>query len=221
MNLLAIDTSSNACSVALLYEDGVSEEHVVEPREHTRILMPMIRKVLGKRTVSDLDAIVIGNGPGSFIGMRIGAAVAQGLCYGANLPIIPVSSLAAVAAEVFAGYDGERVVVVQDARMHEVYCCTYHRAKDGLPAAAMDECILPVGPLPLGDGGFLAAGAAWKRYPELPAANAHCVTDIVPVECPRARVLLTLAAAGGKPIAAETLVPAYLRSKVADEPGTS
>jgi tRNA threonylcarbamoyladenosine biosynthesis protein TsaB len=168
--------------------------------------------------VSDLDAIVLGNGPGSFIGMRIGAAVAQGLCYGANLPIIPVSSLAAVAAEVFTDHDGERVVVVQDARMHEVYCCTYHRGKDGLPAAEMDERILPVGPLPLREGSYLGAGAAWKRYPELAAANAGSVTDIVPVDCPRARVLLSLAAAAGKPIPAETLVPAYLRSKVADEP---
>jgi len=221
MNLLAIDTSSSACSVAMVFEGEVSEEHLVEPREHTRILMPMIRRVLGERAVSDLDAVVLGNGPGSFIGMRIGAAVAQGLCYGANLPVIPVSSLAAVAAEVFTDHDGERVVVVQDARMHEVYCCTYRRGKDGLPAAAMDERILPVGPLPLRDGSYLGAGAAWKRYPELAAANAGSVTGIVPVDCPRARFLLNLATAGGKPIPAEALVPAYLRSKVADQPGPS
>ena len=105
MKLLAIDTSSHACSVALRIGDAVTEDHTVEPREHTRILVPMISALLeeGGIAAADLDAIVLGNGPGSFIGMRIGASVAQGLCHGAGIKLIPVSSLAAVAAEVFAG----------------------------------------------------------------------------------------------------------------------
>ncbi|MCH8335592.1 MAG: tRNA (adenosine(37)-N6)-threonylcarbamoyltransferase complex dimerization subunit type 1 TsaB, partial [Proteobacteria bacterium] len=89
MNLLAIDTSSNACSVAVQVGDENIEKHVVEPREHTKILVPMIEELLQEAGVvlSDLDAVVLGNGPGSFIGMRIGASVAQGICHGAGLRI--------------------------------------------------------------------------------------------------------------------------------------
>ena len=84
----------------------------------------MIRGVLDEAGVPnsrDLDAIVLGNGPGSFIGMRIAASVAQGLAYGAGLNIVPVSSLAAVAAEVMAETGADRVIVAQDAHMNEVY----------------------------------------------------------------------------------------------------
>jgi len=95
MKLLALDTSSNACSVSLQLGEDVIENHVVGAREHTRILMPMIRGVLedGAVSLAELDAIVLGNGPGSFIGMRIGASVAQGLAHGAGINIVPVSSL--------------------------------------------------------------------------------------------------------------------------------
>ena len=100
MNLLAIDTSSLACSVALRAGDALIERHEEQAREHTRLLTPMIMEVLAESGMNlpQLDAIVLGNGPGSFIGMRIAASVAQGLAHGAGLSIVPVSSLAAVAA---------------------------------------------------------------------------------------------------------------------------
>ena len=84
--LLAIDTSSVACTVAASNGDAVVERHVEQPREHTRLLMPMIREVLNESEIAltDLDAIVLGNGPGSFIGMRIAASVSQGLAHGAQ-----------------------------------------------------------------------------------------------------------------------------------------
>ena len=91
MKLLAIDTSSVACTVAVSNGDAVIERHVEQPREHTRLLMPMIREVLAESEVAltDLDAIVLGNGPGSFIGMRIAASVSQGLAHGAGLMARP------------------------------------------------------------------------------------------------------------------------------------
>ena len=94
MRLLAIETSSEACSVALQDGEVIREQHRIEPREHTRILLPMIRQLLDESglVAKDLDAVVLGNGPGSFIGMRISASVAQGLCFGAGLPLVPVSS---------------------------------------------------------------------------------------------------------------------------------
>ena len=96
MNLLALDTSSIACSVAVRSDGRIFKQHEEQPREHTRLLMPMIRSVLFDAEVdlSDLDGIVLGNGPGSFIGMRIAASVAQGLAFGAGLKIAPVSSMA-------------------------------------------------------------------------------------------------------------------------------
>ncbi len=102
MNLLAIDTSSDACSVALQSGDEINEQFVVQPKEHTNILIPMIKDLLYDAGVDmqELDAIVLGNGPGSFIGMRIAASVAQGLAFASGLKIVPVSSMAAVAAEV-------------------------------------------------------------------------------------------------------------------------
>ena len=104
MNLLALDTSSIACSVAVRIDSRIYKQHEEKPREHTRLLMPMIRSALIDADVElcDLDGIVLGNGPGSFIGMRIAASVAQGLAFGAGLKIAAISSMAAVAAEVGA-----------------------------------------------------------------------------------------------------------------------
>ena len=93
MRLLAIDTSSDACSVALQVGAETIDKHVVEPRAHTKILIPMVEELLRDAdvTLAELDAVVVGNGPGSFIGMRLGASGAQGICHGAGLQIVPVS----------------------------------------------------------------------------------------------------------------------------------
>ena len=161
MNLLAIDTTSNACSVAVQVGDQNFEKHVVEPREHTKILVPMIEELLQAAGValSDLDAVVLGNGPGSFIGMRIGASVAQGICHGAGLRIVPVSSLAAIAAEVICEHGAEKILVAQDARMHQIYLGRFHADIGRLPLADNEEVICGIGPLTVPNGDYVAAGA--------------------------------------------------------------
>jgi len=138
---LGLDTSSLACTVAVRVGDQLVECYEEKPREHTRMLMPMIREVLEEAGVelADLDGIVLGNGPGSFIGMRIAASVAQGLAFGAGLNIIPVSSLAAVAAEVLDKSDTEQVAVAQDAHMNEVYLGLFARGANELPQPVCDE----------------------------------------------------------------------------------
>ena len=223
MNLLAIDTSSNACSVAVQVGDENIEKHVVEPREHTKILVPMIEELLQEAGVvlSDLDAVVLGNGPGSFIGMRIGASVAQGICYGAGLRIVPVSSLAAIAAEVICEHGAEKILVAQDARMHEVYLGRFHADAGGLPLADNEEVICGIGPLTVPTADYVAAGAGWSKYPELLAQNRHLISATAEVIYPRARYLLRLgddAKQAGRAIPPGALVPAYIRSKVADIP---
>lgn len=227
MRLLALDTSSVACSAALMVDEVVTERHEEQPREHTRLLIPMLRALLAESdlTLRQLDAIVLGNGPGSFIGMRIGASVAQGLAFGAGLDIVPVSSLAAVAAEVFATREAAVVVVAQDAHMQEVYLGTFLRGEAGLPVAAAPECLHGLGAIdqsPVTPAGpCIAAGDGWRRYPAFLAANSACFDELADVSYPRARYLLgpgMAALAAGGALAARDVVPAYLRQTVATPP---
>ena len=227
MKLLALDTSSAACSVALTVDGKTSDRHVTEHREHTRLLIPMIRELLEESTTSpeDLDALVLGNGPGSFIGLRIAASVAQGLAHGAGLDIVPVSSMAAVAAEVFSKQAADIVVVAQDARMQQVYLASYRLDALGLPVVDSAERIATQAEIPeleRGDGSHrVAAGAGWQRYPDLLAANRGRLDAVSDVEHPAARYLLPLGAAlyrDGAAIAPQDVVPAYLRHTVATPP---
>jgi tRNA threonylcarbamoyladenosine biosynthesis protein TsaB len=227
MNLLAIDTSSDACSVALQLSDDVFGQHVIKAREHTKILIPMIRSLLGDADIGleELDAIVLGNGPGSFIGMRIAASVAQGLAFASGLGIVPVSSMAAVAAEVIDTHLASGVVVAQDARMNEAYLGIYRVDDEGLPVAVAEEAVQTIEKIegldehPLSD--FFAAGLAWHRYPEFLELNRAQIAQAVDVHYPNARYLLGLGARGchsDEAINPENVVPAYIRTKVATPP---
>lgn len=224
MKRLALDTSSLACSVALRVDDAEFERHEETPREHTRLLMPMIRSVLDEAgcDLPSLDAIVLGNGPGSFIGMRIAASVAQGLAHGAGLRIAPVSSLAAVAAQVFSESDASRVAVAQDAHMSEVYLGLYERGADALPQPLAAERLHAGAVIAeLDEGGdCVAAGHGWIRYPDFLCSNAGRVSGPPEVLHPRAKFLLALSA-GSDLLEPQDIEPAYLRSKVAARPGES
>lgn len=227
MKLLAVDTSSVACSVALQVGHAVTEGHEEQAREHTRLLMPMIRELLDEAgtSVGDLDAIVLGNGPGSFIGMRIAAAVAQGLAYGGGIGIVPVSSLAAVAAQVFAETDAAGVAVTQDAHMQEVYLGLFARGERDSPVAVTAERLQGQTAIDELEGrhttGWIAAGYGWTRYPALLAANEALLQGVSPVLYPRARYLLGLARPDldrGTILDPRDIDPAYLRQKVAEKP---
>jgi len=225
MKLLALDTSSLACSVALQIDDEVFDRHEEQAREHTRLLVPMIQEVLGQGgvTLSELDAIVLGNGPGSFIGMRIAASVAQGLAFGAGLRIVPVSSLLAVAAEVMIVDDATHVAVCQDAHMNEVYLGLYER-DDGLSLSLGAERLHGQGTiseLQNDPARFTAAGSGWQRYPALLEANKGLLAGTSAVLLPSARFLLPSGCAlleSGAAVEPQELVPAYLRQTVAQKP---
>jgi len=227
MKLLAVETSSIACSVALQVGEEMQQRHVVEAKAHTRILLPMIRTLLGEANlqVGDLDALVVGNGPGSFIGMRIGASVVQGLAFAAGLNIIPISSLAAIAAEVFRNHDGSHVAVTQDARMKQVYLGCFVRGDADLPVPLGKERIHDVNDIGMLEGyrdvSWLAAGAGWQQYPSLIASQNAEVTAVPDILLPRASHLLGIAHGlydSGQSIPPEQLQPAYLRDQVAVPP---
>lgn len=228
MKLLALDTSSVACSVALQIGDDRVERHEEQPREHTRLLMPMIESLLADAgaSLSDLDAIVLGNGPGSFIGMRIAASVAQGLAFGASLQIVPVSSMAAVAARVIAEHGASDVIVAQDAHMQEVYLGIYRPGPAGNPDATIPERLHGLSAIaelePSSDRSRFGAGYGWQRYPELLVANRDRVSNVVEILHPHATDLLglaTIALENGGAVEPQNIVPAYLRHKVAEKPG--
>ena len=230
MRLLAIDTSSTACSVALSVGSVVFERHEEQAREHTRLVTPMIRSVLSEGGVEpgDLEAIVLGNGPGSFIGMRIAASVAQGLAHGAGLGIAPVSSLAAVAAEVFAETDANEVIIAQDAHMNEVYLGGYRRGDANYPEPVFPERLHGQVVIAELEGtaarGRAAAGFGWRRYPQLASVNAPYIDKQLDFLYPRARFLLPLGAMSlqlGKIVDPKDIMPAYLRNKVAEKPPAS
>jgi tRNA threonylcarbamoyladenosine biosynthesis protein TsaB len=221
---LALDTSSLACTVAVRIGDQLVERYEEKPREHTRLLMPMIREVLEEAGagLADLDGIVLGNGPGSFIGMRIAASVAQGLAFGASLNIIPVSSLAAVAAEVLDKSKAEQVAVAQDAHMNEVYLGLFSRGAGSLPQPVNDERLQGksvIEELSVAGPRYTIAGQGWQRYPELLAANETWIGEQSDVLFPRATYLLALSefSTAIDPI---DIQPAYLRQKVAEAPGS-
>ena len=228
MNLLAIDTSSVACSVALSLGDQIYERHAEQAREHTQLLVPMIEQLLkeGAASLADLDAFVLGNGPGSFIGMRISASLVQGMAFGVSKPVIPVSSMLAVAEAVFDERDCDEVIVAQDAHMNEVYLGRYTRAPNGAVTPRIEEQLHEQARISaLGDDiERVAAGAGWRLYPDLLAANESVLSEISGQLHPSARYLLPSASRSfdnGGSIDPADISPSYLRLKVATPSGRS
>ena len=223
MKLLALDTSSLACSVALQLGDALICRHEEQAREHTRLLVPMIEDVLreGEIRSSDLDAVVLGNGPGSFIGMRIATSVAQGLAHGVGIPIAPVSSMLAVAAAVMEAEGAQAVAVCQDAHMDEVYLGLYAAGDEQLPKLLGAERLhgqAVISELELEPGRFTAAGLGWQRYQRLLETNRTWLGAVSSVSHPSARYLLPTGRAiveSGATVDPQDVVPAYLRHTVA------
>ena len=215
--ILALDTATDACSVALDLDGAIHGEFVIEPRRHTHLLLPMVERVLAQAgvTLSSLDAIAFGRGPGSFAGIRIATGAAQGLALGADLPLLPVSTLAAMAVSARAQGGGHtRVLTALDARMDEVYWGAWD-ITDRLPRALLEESVRPpaqaVAPA---TGPWLGVGSGWRYAQQMPAELQAEVVDRT-LECyPDARAMLVLAnaqLAAGEGVAPEQALPVYLR----------
>ncbi len=224
MKLLALDTSSEGCSAALLVDGELSERFELAPRGHTRLLMPMVRELLAERQLApvELDALAFACGPGSFTGLRIATGVVQGLAWGLDIPVVPVSSLASVALGAIETMDlgsEQGVAVAFDARMHEVYWGCFV-CRDGRPVAVADERVCPPGLVTLPDGvsPWHGAGQGWRFRDQMPAAVAEGMTDIDESLVPRAAWVARLAEVGyrdGQAVPAERAQPVYIRDEVA------
>ena len=225
MKLLALDTSTEACSAALLLDHTLHERFEIAPGAHSRLILPMIEDLCTQAGVRlhDLDALVFGRGPGSFTGVRIAASVVQGLAYGADLPVIPVSSLAALAQGAWQLHHWPRVLAALDARMGEVYWGAFECGADGVMRAVQDECVIaPDQVIAPQQGEWQGAGPGWAAYTTV--LQARCGERVAHFDgqvFPRAAYLLPIAAVEfqrGAVVNAEHALPVYLRDQVAQRP---
>lgn len=224
--LLAIETSAESCSVALDVGGEVREFFEHAPMKHAELILPAVSGLLAEAGIraADLDAIAFGRGPGSFTSLRIGIGVVQGLAWGAQLPVVPVSSLAAVAQGAVAGQGPQsasprRVLVAMDARMGEVFHAAFAVGADGLVEAVGEERVSAPGDVHV-DGEWVAAGNGFERYEAL-AALAEGASGRYPDLWPRAAAVLSLAGrwlASNEPLPAHRAQPVYIRNDVAEKP---
>ena len=224
MRILALDTSTEACSVALLLDGEMHLRAEITERSHADLVLPMVDALLAEAglTLGDLDGLAFGRGPGAFTGLRIAAGVVQGLAFGASLPVVPVSSLAAVAVQVPAA-PGESVLVCNDARMGEVYWGVFRRGDDGLVSALAAEAVSR--PALVGEGApsaTHAAGNALSRHPGLAERLAAQGMTLHEGLLPLADAVARLGARGlaaGEGLPADQALPVYVRDDVARPPG--
>lgn len=221
--LLALDTSTEACSVAYCDDRGVVERFVEAPREHMQRLLPMVDELLGERGVAlrDLDAIAFARGPGSFTGLRICLGVVQGLAFGADLPVIPVSTLAALAQSAIEAHAlavRSHVLSAIDARMDEVYWGWFQCGDDGLVRAVGDERLgapETVTPIEAAAAQCFGVGSGWNYGARMPrSACAMIDASLLPRAGAVARLAVPLWAAGAT-VSADQALPVYLRDNVA------
>jgi tRNA threonylcarbamoyladenosine biosynthesis protein TsaB len=224
MKILAIDTATEACSAALLCNDAVLTRELVAPQGHTRLILPMVSELLAEAGISitELDAIAFGRGPGSFTGVRIGIGAAQGLAFGAEVPLIGVSTLQMLAQGVYRRQQAERVVSAIDARMNEIYLGAF-ALQDGRMQPLLDEAVI----LPEQAAEFLssleimgsvAVGTGFCSYTELAAQLSLLSTDSeLELNLPCAQDMLPQAVAAfnaGEYCDPSLATPVYLRDKV-------
>jgi tRNA threonylcarbamoyladenosine biosynthesis protein TsaB len=225
MKLLAIETATDACSVALQPGGALVERCSSEPRVHAALVLEMVHECLGESALglSDLDLLVFGCGPGSFTGVRIATAVIQGLAFGSDLLVVPVSTLAGHAVACWRQTGATRIAVAVDARMDECYWGLFSVDSEGVARSLDQEKLTAPGVIPVPEGkGWTGAGSGWREFPLLSEAMEGAVDRMEPAVLPLARDLLAtgsrlFAECGGVP--AHEALPVYLRESVAWQGG--
>ena len=217
--ILAIETSSELASAALLYGNDVLVRDSSGVQTHSQTLLPMVQSLLAQAGIglAQCDAIAYGAGPGSFTGVRTACGVAQGLAFGAGLPVVPVVTLLAMAEACRAASGAADVLAVMDARMGEVYWAQYHYA-NGWHAIVEPTLSAPSGVLPdTGAVGLAACGNGFSAYPsqfEAMSFTGDASAELMP-HAAHIASLARSAFAAGLAVAASEAQPIYLRNKIA------
>lgn len=222
--ILALDTSTDAGSVAIWHVGEVLEDFQLLPRQQAQALLPQIKSLLDKVGIklSQVDALAFGRGPGSFTGLRIAAASIQGLALALDRPVIPVSTLEAMAWTAMNELGVNKVLTLLDARMDEVYWCAWQKNEAGWPVALMAEQLsapeavsLPVIEETAADWVLVGSGAC---YAERLTTNVKAkLKTTIPAILPSAKAIVYLAHQAwlrGELTDAADAIPIYLRDKV-------
>lgn len=217
MKILALDTSTENCSAALWLDGAVASREVLAGQRHSELILPMVRELLAEAgiTLRELDGIAFGSGPGSFTGLRIGCGVAQGLALGAELPVVGICTLLALAQ----GSGADRVIACLDARMGEVYHAVYERSANGWQIVREPRLCAAQDAPPVDGNEWTGCGSGFAAYGE---ALLHRYSgQLVAVRgemLPQARDIAVLAEplfAQGLGVDAAEAAPLYIRDKVA------
>lgn len=223
MRLLALDTATEACSVALLDGTSCIVRYEEPGRGHAERILPMVDEVLAESRVklSSVEGIAVGRGPGAFTGVRIAISIAQGLAFGAGKLVAPISDLAALAQRAIDAQGARHVLACLDARMEEIYWGCFERDPQGRAVAAGEERVSAAGEVQFPTGAdWHGIGSGW-RVPALvrrAQSVGVAVTHLYPALYPRAEEVARLGAAvfrAGDGVPPEQALPMYLRDRVA------
>ncbi|TDR20624.1 tRNA (adenosine(37)-N6)-threonylcarbamoyltransferase complex dimerization subunit type 1 TsaB [Marinicella litoralis] len=216
MNLIAIETSTENCSVALLHQGLITHRTLLAPQKHAELVLGYLQELLDEQQLkkSDLDGIVFGQGPGAFTGVRIAMSVVQGLALALDLPVLGISTLYNMAYQVMKTHPNSRIMIANDARMGEVYWATFgshHNEQEPTELVRLSDDALSL-PEDLNCGGFdVCAGSAFKQM-----VKVHDGTTVADQMLPDAMTLLEIAP---KRFTSEAqniidIKPSYIREKV-------
>lgn len=222
--ILAIDSATEFCSAALLHENKVYSRGSEAPRKHADLLLPYVDEVLGEAgiTLSQVDALAVGRGPGSFTGVRIAAGIAQGLGFSQSIPLIGVSSLQTMAQQAYEELGETKVAAAIDARMGEVYWGTCEltegQNKQNVMCLVGQELVCAPQDVPRLSGRWAAVGTGWETYQsDLQATLSDADLCLSGIRLPQARYMLPAAVEAlseGKEVEAEQFDVHYVRNEV-------
>lgn len=223
LKILSLESSTEACSAALLYQDTIQERYQLAPRQHTHLMLQMLESLLeeAKLKPHDLDAIAFSRGPGSFTGSRISASIVQAIAFAVNIPVVPISSLQCLAQGAYREFQAKQILVAMDARMNEIYWASYCLDKEGIMVEYELEQLSDPQQFPgTALSHFIGVGSGWDQYRELlePQFKENQLQQCYPGRYPRAYDVALLAEQAykkGQVVSAEKAVPVYLREKVA------
>jgi len=221
VNFLAIDASTEACSVALSINNEIISDFDICPQSHSVVLLPMIDRLLKQAgcKLAQLDGLIFGQGPGSFTGVRIGIGVAQGLAFSAELPVVGVSTLQAMAQQAYIKENKSAVISAIDARMSEVYAGFYQLNQDKIMTAVVDETVLPPAQLAAYLVGHTTSaygvGSGWDAY-QAQLQDLKTNQGTPAILYPDAEAMLVIGKVGfsDKSVSAEHAQPVYVRDTV-------
>ncbi|GHE78523.1 tRNA (adenosine(37)-N6)-threonylcarbamoyltransferase complex dimerization subunit type 1 TsaB [Thalassotalea profundi] len=222
MNYLAIDASTEACSVALNFNDKIYHQFELCPQSHSTVLLPMIDSILTQAgcQLSELNGLIFGRGPGSFTGVRIGIGVVQGLAFSAELEVVGVSTLRTMAQQAYELYQRKRVVAAIDARMSEVYTGYFSVNAQGIMEQHLPEAVMPPSELVNYLKGLeipvYGVGTGWDAYPA-DLSSLKINEDSPEILYPDARFMLKIGIEDfkkGLAVSAELAQPVYVRDTV-------